>query len=259
MKKLIETAVYSIPKLDLKEYCKINDVKISELYQALDVLDDDKLAILFLNRYPREIDKEDKLNGANIIKQILNIKHLKISEIAQTYEVTKRTILRKIKKVEQTDPELYSIYKKFRNNSLTQEDEYKIENMPVEDIQTAERLYDLPKNITDKTHQSDKIFKTKEDIREEFYDKLAEKCEDPEELERKMQDPKTEKLIQNRWKKEKVLIKLFQTECNCNLELLHIELGNKDTEKRILKEFEKIDQEDGIKEILGERYEIKGE
>ncbi len=257
MKKLIETAVYSAIKLDLKEYCKINNLQISELYESLYDLDDDKLAILFLNRYPRKIDKEDILNGENIIKQILNIKHLKLSEIAQTYKVNKRTILRKIKKVEQTDPELYAIYKRLSANNLTPEDEEKINAMPIEDIQTAERAYAMTKVLTNKTHEAEKMFKTEEDIREEFYDKLAERCEDPEELERKMREPETEKLIQNRWKKEKVLMKLFETECDNNLELLQIALGNKDTVQRIRKEFERIDTEDGIQEILAKRYNEK--
>lgn len=259
MEKLIKTAVYSIPKLNIKEYCQINNTTMEELYREISELEDDKLANLFLNRYPIKNNEDYSLNGANIIKQILNIRHLKLSEIAQTYNVSKRTILRKIKEIEQSDPELYELYKKLRSNTLTKEDEEKILKMPIEDIQSEERDYCLTKNISGKTHESDKILKDIEEIREEIYSRIAEKCEDPEELERKILLPETEKLVQNRWKKELVLKRIFEEECDNNLEFLHITLGNRDTTKRIQEEFRKIDEQDGIREIIEKTYEVKGE
>ncbi len=257
MEKLIKEAVYSIPKLNIEEYCKINNTTIEELYNALDLLEDDNLRQLFLNRYPMQLDENQNLNGENIIKQIVKIKHIKIGEIASTYKVSKRTIFRVLKKAEKSNPELYALYKRFNKKQLTREDEELISEMPIEDISIGRRDYDVTKIMTPKTHQSDKVFKSLDDIREEYYDKIAEECETPEELEEKEQDPDLQTLIKNRWKKEKVLIKIFEEECENNLELLHILLGERKTVNRLMDEFRKIDEEDNIAEINQRRRKIE--
>ena len=141
MNKLLETAVYSIPKLDIDAFCKINNEDKDDLYKSAIETEDEMIGNLFLNRYPRKIDKELRLEGENIIKQILKIKHIKLSEIAETYDVSKRWILKVIKKVEKSNPELYKLYKRYGNKELSQEDEELINNMPIGDIQTQNRSY----------------------------------------------------------------------------------------------------------------------
>ena len=249
MRKLLDTAICSIPKLDIDEFCRINNVDKDELYKSAIEMEDETIGNLFLNRYPRKINKELRLEGENIIKQVLKTNNIKLSEIAGTYDVSKRWILRVIKKVEKSDPELYKLYKRYRNKALSPKDEELINNMPIGDIQTQNRNYPVVKRLTTKTHEYDKIFKTRDEIAEEIHEKIAKFCEDPEELEKKLNDPDTEKRIENRWKKEKVLMDIFK-ECSYNLELFHIELGNQSTSDRIRQAFNKIDEEDGMLDII---------
>lgn len=259
MENIVRQAVYSIPKLELEQYSKTNGITVEELYDSLDNLLDDNLRQLFLNRYPLSQDKNknEELDGKNIIKQILKIKHIKLKEISDTYGISKRHLLRIIKKVETTDPELYNLYKKFRKNELTNEEEHYIEEMPIEDIKNTKRSYALPKMITRKTHDIETIFKTKDEIQEEIYSQIAEKCEDPEELDEKLNNPDTQKMVMNRWKKEKVLIEYFEKECDNNYELFHIALGNKKIMDSLQEKFKKIDEEDGMLEIYKRKYQIE--
>lgn len=262
MKKLLEVAVYSIPKLDIDEFCRVNGVKKSDLYDMAVNGEDDTLGMLFLNRYPERINSEMRLVGENIIRQILKIKHLKISEIAKTYGVNKRMIFRTLKKAEQSSPELYEVYKRFRNKELSKEDEEFIENIQVGEIQTESISYSSSKAFALRTHEAKNVFKTKEEIKEEIYARIADECEDPEEFEQKKKDPITEKKIQNRWKKEQVVMKIFEEECDNNLSLLQITLETRETIDKIMKRFKEIDEEDGMEEIRKEEYrrrEEKGE
>ena len=121
--------------------------------------------------------------------------------------------------------------------------------MPIGDIQTQNRSYPVVKRLTTKTHECDKILKNRNEIAEEIYEQIAKTCENPEELEKKLKHPDTEKKIENRWKKEKVLMDIFK-ECSYNLELFHIELGNQNTNDRIREAFIKIDEEDGMLDII---------
>ena len=84
MENLILQAIYSIPKLDLKEYCRINGTTLEELYEAVENYPDENIKYLFLNRYPQKANEDDWISGENIIKQILKMKHIKIREIAET-------------------------------------------------------------------------------------------------------------------------------------------------------------------------------
>lgn len=43
------------------------------------------------------------------------------------------------------------------------------------------------------------------------------------------------------------------------LPLLHMELGKESTIKELQKKFKKIDEEDGMENIIGKRYKIRGE
>ena len=98
MENLILQAIYSIPKLDLEMYCSMNGIQLEELYEIVENYPDENIKYLFLNRYPRNVDKENPLSGENIIKQILKISHMKIGEIAKTYGVSSRCIFSILKK-----------------------------------------------------------------------------------------------------------------------------------------------------------------
>lgn len=259
MERLLKVAVYSVPKLNIDEFCRVNDVSKSDLYNMAVNGEDDTLGMLFLNRYPEQLNSEMRLVGENIIRQILKIKHLKISEIAKTYDVSKRNIFRALKKVEQSSPELYEVYKRFRNKELSKEDEEFIENIPVGEIQTESISYPSSRAFALKTHETQNIFKTKEEIKEEIYTQIADECEDLEEYEMRIKDPITKKKIQNRWKKEQVIMKIFEDECDNNLSLLQITLETRETQNKMMKRFREIDEEDGMLEIRKEEFRRRQE
>ena len=81
MENLILQAIYSIPKLDLKEYCRINGTTLEELYEAVENYPDENIKYLFLNRYPQKANEDDWISGENIIKQILKMKHIKLEKL----------------------------------------------------------------------------------------------------------------------------------------------------------------------------------
>lgn len=222
MERLLKVAVYSVPKLNIDEFCKVNDVSKSDLYDMAVNGEDDTLGMLFLNRYPEQLNSEMRLVGENIIRQILKIKHLKISEIAKTYDVSKRNIFRALKKVEQSSPELYEVYKRFRNKELSKEDEEFIENIPVGEIQTESISYPSSRAFALKTHETQNIFKTKEEIKEEIYTQIADECDN-------------------------------------NLSLLQIILETRETQNKMMKQFREIDEEDGMLEIRKEEFRRKQE
>ena len=252
VKNLILQAIYSIPKLDLNEYCKTNGTTLEELYEAVENYPDENVKYLFFNRYPREVNEEDLLSGENIIKQILKIKHIKIGEISDTYHVSRRWIFRILKKVQSDNPKLYDLYKKFRKGELTPEEEKTIENMSVSEI-SSERLKSI-KGYSPKPRETEAIFKSEEQIREEIYEKVAEDCEDVEEFMRKIKSEDVETIIANRIKKQDIVVKLFEGECNHNLSELDMKLQQREIRKRILEEFKKIDEEDGIEQIYAKKY-----
>ena len=72
------------------------------------------------------------------------------------------------------------MYKKFRKGELTPEDEKIIENMSVSEI-SSERLKSI-KGYSPKPRETEAIFKSEEQIREDIYEKVAEDCEDVEEF-----------------------------------------------------------------------------
>lgn len=255
MENLILQAIYSIPKLDLKEYCRINGTTLEELYEAVENYPDENIKYLFLNRYPQKANEDDWISGENIIKQILKMKHIKIREIAETYHISRRWIFRILKKEEDNHPELYALYKRFRKDVLTPEDEEMIQNMPINEI-SSEQLKPV-KGYIPKPVKTESIFKSEEAIREEVYEKIAESCEDVEEFERKIKEKDVEIMIANRIKKQDVIIQLFEEECDHNLSDLDMKLQQREIWKRLLKEFKRIDEEDGIMQIYAKKYRGK--
>ena len=255
MENLILQAIYSIPKLDLKEYCRINGTTLEELYEAVENYPDENIKYLFLNRYPQKANEDDWISGENIIKQILKMKHIKIREIAETYHISRRRIFRILKKEEDNHPELYALYKRFRKDVLTPEDEEMIQNMPINEI-SSEQLKPV-KGYIPKPVKTESVFKSEEAIREEVYEKIAESCEDVEEFERKIKEKDVEIMIANRIKKQDVIIQLFEEECDYNLSDLDMKLQQREIRKRLLKEFKRIDEEDGIMQIYAKKYRGK--
>ena len=68
-------------------------------------------------------------------------------------------------------------------------------------------------------------------------------------------------MIANRIKKQDVVIQLFEEECDRNLSELDMKLQQREIRKRLLEEFKRIDEEDGIMQIYAKKYreEDKGE
>ena len=75
----------------------------------------------------------------------------------------------------------------------------------------------------------------------------------------RIKDPITKKKIQNRWKKEQVIMKIFEDECDNNLSLLQIILETRETQNKMMKQFREIDEEDGMLEIRKEEFRRKQE
>lgn len=257
MENLILQAIYSIPKLDLEMYCSMNGIQLEELYEIVENYPDENIKYLFLNRYPRNVDKENPLSGENIIKQILKISHMKIGEIAKTYGVSRRWIFRILKKEKEINPQLYNLYRKSRLGILSSEEQKMIDEMPINEI-SCEQIKRV-KVYSTKTRKTEAIFKSDEEIKEKIYEEIAETCETLEEFEQKIKSENVQKIILNRIKKQKVIIEIFEKECDSNLEDLYMKLQQRSVNKRILESFRKIDEEDSLIDIYRKKFEEKGE
>ena len=134
---------------------------------------------------------------------------------------------------------------------------------PMQHIDTPKKVQKLPSTLSlteveqlkpvkgyiPKPVKTESVFKSEEAIREEIYEKIAEGCEDVEEFERKIKEKDVEIMIANRIKKQDVVIQLFEEECDHNLSELDLKLQQREIRKRLLEEFKRIDEEDGIMQI----------
>ena len=137
VKNLILQAIYSIPKLNLTEYCRTNGTTLEELYEAVENDSDENVKYLFFNRYPRKVNEEDLLSGENIIKQILKIKHIKIREISDTYHVSRRWIFRILNKQIKTLLQRGNKKKIDTTLKILLDDEYNISRKAIEGCLTV--------------------------------------------------------------------------------------------------------------------------
>ena len=198
MKKYIQTAIYANHKLDLDEFCKVNHITKEDLLRAVEECTDESLRQLFLNRYPQNLSFNNLVSGENIIKQILKAPSIATTEISKTYKISQSELFRILKSVEETNPELFALYTRFRKGNLSISDRKYIEQMEIGSIETNEqdprkKFQSIKERANRKETES--VFETEESIRDRMYDQLAEEYEELDDFLKELANTDVEKMI----------------------------------------------------------------